>query len=239
MYPQHYTPSTFADTLVQVRHPLANSPNVIFPPMPDHNLSTSQRMVRPTVHDPFFPAESLYEAEANSGRSGTVTSAVGSGCPPEFGLGIDYCFNGRHFTTPVYQLTHDTYAFHDATLTATIEGTASPQDSFQSAANDSVAISPRIPGLDTCTTKWESTVLPVAHDPSLTPTGHRSYIPLPMRRHKVIIVDHFFQPAMSSGALGEHMADDLQSTSIQFHQAVGKAPHSLQHVNSRHWECIW
>ena len=241
MYPQHYIPSTFADTLVQVHHPLANGAIVIFPTMPDHNLSTSQHMVRPIVHDPFFPAESLYEAEANSGRSSTVTSVMGSGCPPEFGLGIDHGFNGRHLTTPVYQLTHDTYAFQDATLTASIEGTASPQDSFphiQSAANDPVAKSPRIPSLDACTTEWESTVLPVAHDPSSTPTSHRSHITLP---HKVTIVDHFFffQPAMSSSALGEHIADDSQSVSIQFRHTVGNAAHYLRHVNSRHWECIW
>ena len=189
MYPQYFTPSTFSDTLAQVHHPLANG----FPSMPDHNLSTSQRMVRPTVHDPFFRETSLYEAEADSGRSGmAVTSVTGPGYPPEFGLGFetDHGFIGRHFTAPVYtpQLTHNNYAFQDVTLTAITDGTASPQDSFthsQPPANALIAISPGIPELDAVTTKWEPTVLPGAHDPSLIPTGHRIRIPLPHEKTQI------------------------------------------------------
>ena len=224
-----------------LHHP--HSPIAIVPSMPDHSLSTSQRMVHPAVHDPHFPAHSLYEAEVGSGRSGTVASVTDSGCPPKFGLGFktDHGFVGTHLTAPVYtpQLTRDNYAFQDATLTATTEGTASPQDSFahvQPAANDSMAISPGIPGLDVLANKWESTVLPVAHDPSFSPTGHHSNIPLP---HEVTITDDFFQPAMSSSVSKEHIADDPQSVSTQFHQTVGNAAHYLRHVNSRHWECIW
>ena len=215
-------------------------------PAPLHSPAQShliQRAVLPPLRDPFVPANSLYEAEADSGRPGTVTSVTGSGCPPEFGLGFetDHGFIGSHLSAPVYtpQTTHDNYAFQNATLTATTEGTASRQDSFaqvQPPANDSIAISPRIPGLDAFTTKWESTVLPVTHDPSLSPTGHRSHIPLP---HKVTIADDFFQPAMSSSVSGEHIVDDPQSVSIQFHESVSNTAHYLRHVNSRHWQCIW
>ena len=211
--------------------------------MPDHNLSTSQRMVCPTVHDPFFRENSLYEAEADSGRSDmAVTSVTGPGCPPEFGSGFetDHGFIGSHFTAPVYtpRFTHNNYAFQDVTLTATTEGTASPQDSFTSVhppADALIAISPGIPELDAVTTKWEPTVLPVAHDPSLTSTGHRIRTPLPMRRH--IVIDDFFQPAMWSNASGEHTADD--SVSIQSHQNVGNAAHALRHVNLKQWMCTW
>ena len=244
--PLHYHAVTPIQILPQV-HPLANDLITIFPSVPGHSLSTGQR---PTVHNPFFLANSPYEAKADSGRSGTVTSVTGSGCPPDFRLGFetDHGFVGGHFTNPVYtpQLTHDIHAFQDATLTATTEGTASPRNSFaysQLPANDSISISPGIPGLDTCTTELESTVLPVVHDPSLhdpssSTTGHRSHIPLPMRRHKVTTIDDFFEP-VSSNASGEHAADDPKSASIQFHQTVGSAAHYLRHVNSRHWECIW
>ena len=203
------------DTLGQVHHPLANSPIAIAPSMPGHNLSTSHRMVRPIVHHPFFPANSLYESEADSGKSGTV---------------IDLSFNGRNLSAPAYtpQLTHDNYAFQNATFTATTEDTASSQDSFAHVhplANDSIAISPGIPGLDAFTTKWESTVL-------------RGHIPLRMRRHKAI-ADDFFQHEISSGASREHAADDPQSVPTQFHENVGKVAHYLRHVNSKHWECDW
>ena len=230
-----------------LHHPLTHSPTAVFPSMPDHNLPKSQRMVRPTVHDPFFPPNSLYEPETDSRGSGTVTSVTDSGCPLEFGLGLetDHSFIERHLSAPVYtrRLTCDNYTFQDATLTATTEGTPSPQDSFahvQSPANDSIAISPRIPSLDACTTEWESTVrvLPVAHDPSLATTNHRSHIPLPMRRHKAM-PGNIFQRAMSSSASREHATDDLQSVRIQFHQNLGKAAHYLRHVNSKQWMCIW
>ena len=65
----------------------------------------------------------------------------------------------------------------------------------------------------------------------LSPTGHRSHIPLPMRKHNVAIVDDFFQHAMFSSALGEHTVDDPQSVSTQFHQNIGKVAHDLRHVN--------
>ena len=221
-----------------LHHPLAHSPTAVFRSMPDHNLPQSQRMVHPTVHDPFFPANSLYEAETDSGGSGTVTSVTDSGCPE-----TDHSFIGRHLSAPVCtrRLTYDNYAFQNATLTATTEGTPSPQDSFaqiQSPANDSIAISPRIPSLDAYTTEWESTVLPAAHDPSSAPTGPRSHIPLPMRRHKAI-AGNIFQRAMSSSASREHATDDPQSVRIRFHQNVGKAIHYLRHVNSKQCVCIW
>ena len=225
LVPNNYPPQ---DTLAQVHHPLANSPIAIAPSMLDHNLSTSHRMIRPTVHRPFFPVNSLYEAEADSGRSGTV---------------IDHSFNGRNLSAPAYtpRLTHDNYAFQNATFTATTEGAASSQDSFahvQPPANDSIAISPGILGLDAFTTKQESTVPPMAHDLPLTPIGHRGHIALPMRRHKAI-EDDFFQPEMSSGASREHAADDPQSVPIQFHENVCRVAHYLRHVNSKHWNCDW
>ena len=227
------------DTRAQV-HPPANGPIAI---LPDRSGSTGEPVVHPTVHDPIFLANnSLYKAEVDSGRSGTVTSVTGSGCPPDIGLGFetDHGFIGSHLSAPVYtpRLTHDNYAFQNATLTAT----ASRQDSsahVQPPTNDSIAISPGIPGLDAFTSKWESTVLPVTHDPSLSPTGHRSHIPLPTRRHKSTILDDFLQPAMCLSASREHTADNLQSVSPQYHENVGKAAHYLRHVNSKQWMCIW
>ena len=61
--------------------------------------------------------------------------------------------------------------------------------------------------LDLKTTRHGSTVLPVAHDPSLSPAGHRSHIPFPMRIHDVDL-DDFYQAAMSSRALQEEMSLD-------------------------------
>ena len=223
------------DTLAQ-GHPPANGPIVTFPSMPDHNLSTSHRMVRPTIYDPFLPANnSLHEANADSGRSSTLTLGTGSECPPGFGLGfeIDHGLIGRHLSGPVYtpRLTHDNHAFQDATLTATIEATASPQDSFAHVSPPPTTLLPfhTGPSLDSFTSKRKSTVLPVAHDPSLSPTGHHSHIP----------ADDFFQPAMSFGASREHAGNDSQSVRTQHHENVGKAAHYLRHVNSRHWECNW
>lgn len=50
-----------------LHHPLANGPIVIFHSMPDYSLSTSQRMVRLTVHNSFPAVKYRYEAEADSG----------------------------------------------------------------------------------------------------------------------------------------------------------------------------
>ena len=224
------------DTLAQ-GHPPANGPIAIFPSMPDHNLSITHSMVRPTIYDPFFPANNfLHEAEADSRRSGTLTLGTGTEYPPVFGLGfeIDHGLIGRHLSAPVYtpRLTHDNYAFQDATLTATIEATASPQDSLEHVSPPPATLSPfhTRPGLDAfITSEWKSTVLPVVHDRSLSPTGHRSHIP----------ADDFFQSAMSSGASREHAGNDSRSVRTQHHENVGKAAHYLRHVNSRHWECNW
>ena len=53
------------------------------------------------------------------------------------------------------------------------------------------------------------------------------------------IVDDFFQRAMSSGASGEHAADDPKSVGSQVDENVGKVVHYLQRVNLKKWTCIW